>query len=246
MERIFFVIGICFASFMDVLIVRLPLDQNVITGRSQCVSCHHQLNYLDLIPILNWYELNGRCRYCFKKFSFYHVFIELMGGFLAVYCYGVFQPMIYSLLICLFLMILYVIGVIDYRTMYINDSMLLFCLLIVILCIPFSNLSVIERLLGVLGASLPLYLINLIIKDSFGGGDIKFLAVTGFMLGLKNIIVVLILAIILAGIYAGSMMLMRQKNGNDYIAFGPFLCIAIVMIIFYEETIFKFLLYFYL
>ena len=57
-----FVIGTCVASFINVVIYRLPLGISVAKGRSFCPSCQHQLKAIDLIPIVSYLCLGGKCR----------------------------------------------------------------------------------------------------------------------------------------------------------------------------------------
>src|SRR4051812_8717722 len=77
-----FILGVFFGSFLNVLADRLSRDENFITGRSYCEYCRHTLSFLDLIPLLSFLFLFGRCRYCKKKLSWYYPFSELLTGVL--------------------------------------------------------------------------------------------------------------------------------------------------------------------
>ena len=83
-EMIMFAIGASIFSFLNVIIYRLPRKMILVKDRSRCVSCGHQLSFMDMIPIISWVSLKGRCRYCKAKISFRYTFIECLGGISAV------------------------------------------------------------------------------------------------------------------------------------------------------------------
>ena len=62
-------------------------DLSILGGRSQCPRCRHQLSAVDLIPVVSWLVLGGRCRYCHKKIAWHYPVVELVmaGLFLASY-----------------------------------------------------------------------------------------------------------------------------------------------------------------
>jgi leader peptidase (prepilin peptidase)/N-methyltransferase len=93
---ILFWLGICFGSFVNALVWRTRQqslakkktkdkrqatnDYSVLTGRSMCPNCRHELKTLDLVPIFSWLGLKGRCRYCHKAISWQYPLVELAGG----------------------------------------------------------------------------------------------------------------------------------------------------------------------
>ena len=83
-EIIFFAIGASIYSFLNVVIYRLPRHIGFTGGSSICTSCHHELTYKDMIPVLSWVFLKGRCRYCGVRVSIRYTLFEFLGGTLAV------------------------------------------------------------------------------------------------------------------------------------------------------------------
>jgi len=83
-ELIFFTIGASIFSFLNVIIYRLPRKLQFTLGKSMCTSCKHTLMAKDLIPIISWVSLKGRCRYCGEKISARYTVIEVLGGAFAV------------------------------------------------------------------------------------------------------------------------------------------------------------------
>lgn len=83
-ELIFFTIGVSIFSFLNVVIYRLPRHMQFVGGKSMCTSCGHVLVSKDLIPIISWVSLRGRCRYCGEPISPRYTIVEFLGGISAV------------------------------------------------------------------------------------------------------------------------------------------------------------------
>ena len=85
-EIVFFAIGASVFSFLNVVIYRLPRHKQFTLGKSMCTSCGHKLAANDLIPIVSWLSLKGKCRYCGEPISISYTVVELIGGVSAVAC----------------------------------------------------------------------------------------------------------------------------------------------------------------
>ena len=77
-----FIIGTLFGSFFSLAIYRIPLKQNITHERSYCPKCNHRLEFLDLIPILSYIFLGGKCRYCKEKIRPRYICLEVFSGLL--------------------------------------------------------------------------------------------------------------------------------------------------------------------
>ena len=89
-EVIFFAIGASIFSFLNVIIYRLPRHKQFTLGKSMCTTCGHPLAAKDLIPIISWLSLKGKCRYCGARISARYTIVEMLGGISAVVCTLVF------------------------------------------------------------------------------------------------------------------------------------------------------------
>jgi len=74
--------GLCFGSFFNVLIVRLPNDESILRPGSKCPKCGHALSWYENIPVLSWLALRGKCRACKAPISPRYVVVELLTGLL--------------------------------------------------------------------------------------------------------------------------------------------------------------------
>ena len=76
-----FLFGLAAGSFLNCLIYRLEKNESFLKGRSYCPHCHHTLTWKDLIPILSFLILKGKCRYCGKKISWQYPLVEFFTAF---------------------------------------------------------------------------------------------------------------------------------------------------------------------
>ena len=83
-EIIFFAIGASVFSFLNVVIYRLPKGKQFIRGKSKCTTCGRELTMRDMIPIISWCSLKGKCRYCDAPVSARYTVVETLGGISAV------------------------------------------------------------------------------------------------------------------------------------------------------------------
>ena len=234
-----FVIGICIGSFLNVVIYRVPNGVSFAKGRSYCPACKQQIKFYDNIPLLSWIILKGKCRNCKSNISIRYPIVELLGGISAILCsyrFGLFT--VGSLITFISSAILISITYIDYDTMTIpNGFNIALIVPATISAFIFKEIKIYERLIGLLSVSLLMLIITMIVKGAFGGGDIKLMAVAGFMLGYKNILLSFFIGIIITGIYAIIKLATKKLNKKDHIAFGPGLCIGIFISMLYGSQI---------
>ncbi len=75
-----FIFGTLFGSFFSLAIYRIPLGQNIVYKHSYCPHCNHKLGFLDMIPIISYIFLNGKCKYCKKPVRARYIFLEVLTG----------------------------------------------------------------------------------------------------------------------------------------------------------------------
>jgi len=232
---LFFVLGTIFGSFYNVVGYRVPKGESLLYPSSHCTKCNHKLGPLELIPILSFLILGGKCKKCKDKISCFYPIFELFSGVLFALSYVVFGLSLDCLLSIVFISMLLIIIISDYQTMIIPDSVLIIFSFMIILIkyfiIGIEGLGIF--LLHGLGSFIFMLLLKLFgdflfKKDSMGGGDIKLLGVFGLMFGFPmSIISVFIAAII--GLPISLVIL--KKNSSHEIPFGPFLAIAAILIV---------------
>lgn len=232
-----FVIGSCIASFANTVIYRLPNNISILKGRSFCEKCHKMLHWYDLMPLVSYLLLKGKCRYCHERISKNHFLFECLGGFLFILCFHRFGLTLETVIVFIIVMVLIEIAIIDQQTMNIYLSTIISLFVLAIIYQGIIQMNLIDLLIGALCISIPMAVINLVIPSSFGLGDIELMAVSGLLLGWKNNLFAVSIAIVIGGVYAGYLLLSRKVKIGEHIAFGLFLVIGIIIALLYKTEL---------
>lgn len=142
-----------------------------------------------------------------------------------------------TLISFVFSMVLMAISMIDLDTMIIPDRLNVCVLMIAILSMFLLDVPMMDRVIGALAVSVPMFLLNFLIPDCFGGGDIKLLAACGLMLGWKKLLVGMFIAVLLAGVVAIYLMITKKVDRKGHMAFGPYICIGMFVSLLYGYEI---------
>ena len=239
-----FIMSITFGSFFNVCIYKIPNKKSVVNPPSHCYNCNTILKPLDLVPILSWTLLRGKCRYCGQKISPRYALVELLTGLLFVLVYGVYGPNIITIYYLFLVSLLVIITFIDLDHYIIPDGLVIFGSVGAII-FNILGLGIKYSLLGGLicgGGMLALiYLIEIIIKkEVMGGGDIKLFGMVGLFLGIKLGLLTILLSVYVGAIYGvGSIIYskIKKKEYNSMIPYGPFISVGALISILYGTNI---------
>jgi leader peptidase (prepilin peptidase)/N-methyltransferase len=234
--------GAIAGSFLNVVIHRVPRlidshDGNVSVAKyvsglswppSHCPGCNHRLEWRDNIPILSYFALGGRCRFCRQPYGRRYLVVEIAVAAAFAYCMGTLGLSPKGFLGALFLGGLIALTAIDIEEQLLPDALLvpLFCL-----GLAFHSLyggGIVDALWGTAVGYGVLWLIGLSYRlysgiDGMGYGDVKFAAVIGTWLGVAAMPAVFAIA------FASGVALMlpfamaSRVAGRAAIPFGPFL-----------------------
>lgn len=234
---IFFALyGIVIGSFLNVLILRLPLKESITLKRSHCMTCGHTLSWYELIPLFSYLFLGGKCRHCKARISAQYPIVEAANGIMYVILFLAKGITVGTFLYCLCASALLALSVIDWRTQEIplGFNIFIFILGLVRLFTDLNHWSL--YVIGLFAVSVFLLLICLFTKGrGVGHGDIKLMAATGLLLGWKQIIVAFILACILATVVHLARMAIKKVGRK--LAFGPYLSMGIFIVMIWGEQL---------
>ena len=242
----FMLVGGCIFSFADVVADRLPRGISFVKGRSYCPACGHTLAWYDMIPIVSWFLLRGKCRRCGHRIPFRYPVTEAMGMAAAALClqyFGVWNGYwhgitIQAVIVFLLLALLCVIAQVDQSTMEIPNGFVLACMALAVVSVFFfGQVTLVQRLIGSVSVSVPLFLITLAVPGAFGGGDMKLMAALGFFLGWRMSLTAFAFAVFAGGIYGIVLLASKKKSGKEHFAFGPFLCAGTAIAVFWGEKL---------
>jgi len=241
---IIFTLGASMGSFLNVLIDRLPKDESV-NGRSHCDYCKKKIAWYDLMPVLSFFILKGKSRCCGKKLSWQYPLIEIATGTIFLLIYYELRITNYLTLINMFGIVscLIVIFASDLKYHLISDYILLalfiFSLLFKFVIPAQAGIQIIgNNILSGLIVSLPIFLVFFISKErAMGLGDVYLSAIMGFLLGWQEGLLALYIAFVTGAVFGLIAILFKNKKLKSKIAFGPFLVIGIVVMLFWGEKI---------
>lgn len=237
-------LSLSIGSFVGMASYRIPQKINlgkteypyVLGGRSRCPHCDKDLRNRDLIPILSFLLLKGKCFFCNKKISSRYLLIELAACACFLTCVLASNDNLVRIILFFFMLCLLLLSTIDIEHGLLPDQItlpLLWVGLVVNLHLELVPLSA-----AVLGATLgytSLWLLFWIYKflrdkEAFGYGDFKLLAATGAWFGFQALPNTLLYASITGLIWA----LMKgfiEKGAIRSLPFGPFISLGIVIYI---------------
>ena len=258
-----FVLGACIGSFIDVVCMRAETDEEFITTRSHCDSCKHKLAAIDLIPLISFLQLGGKCRYCKAQISRENFIAELLLGILFAFA-GIstfpFFRETQQLFLLVLLLRLSVVGFFFYMALYdlkystieavpVYIFIALITLLLIFIYIanffhfsPFFYQNYTSFLINHFVTAIVTFIFFLGIykitkEKGIGGGDVQISFLIGLILGGKSTILALYIAFLVGAFFAVSLLIFKKSKMKDAIPFGPFLAIGVIVSILYASQI---------
>jgi len=257
---VFFLFGLVVGSFLNSVIFWQEGGRKSLRGRSFCPSCRHKLGLLDLVPVLSWVFLRGRCRYCRAQISWQYPLTEIGTGILFVLTYlfvavnyPAFSLLHLLLATCYLLLInslLLVIFVFDLKHYLIPNKIAILAVIIAgghfllsngynyLFSASFSAATVLFSLVSIFITTGLFYtLVTLSGERWMGKGDIILVFLVGIFLEYPKIWAALFLAFILASIVGIFLIILKRKTLKSQIPFGPFVIFGTWIALFWGNEI---------
>lgn len=236
-----FLIGLSVGSFLNVVIDRLPAKQSIWKGRSHCDYCSHFLSWHDLIPILSYFVLGRKCRWCHKKISRQYPIVEITTGILFLFTYTSIIRIIevhnlpYLIYLLMILSGLVAIFFTDLKYRIIPDQILVILSCVTLVYLLFFNKGeIMNHIFAALIFFLFFFILVLITRGKgMGLGDVKFAGIMGFILGFPSIVVAFYLSFLTGAAVSLILIIRGKKSMKSTIAFGPFLATSTAISLFY-------------
>lgn len=244
----FFVLGTIVGSFLNVVILRLNTGRPIVNGRSICFSCGRELGFTDLIPVVSFLFLRGKCKSCKSKISWQYPAVEFSAGLMFMMMYlglgfsflSLFYVVIWSLLIVIFVYDIHHKIIPD---IFVYSFSILALANILVRHLPGFWLDIIS---GVLLFA-PFALIWWFSRGKWMGfGDAKLALGIGWLLGFSQGISAIILGFWIGGAFS-LIAIAIQKIGISFgntrlsmkseMPFAPFLILATAICFFFGATL---------
>lgn len=238
MLMLVFLYGLIFGSFVNVVAYRVPRGESIFRPRSRCPHCEHTLSMWELVPVLSWLMLKGRCRTCQNPISLRYPLLELASASLFGATYlavpgwsGRFAWWIFWLLLMM------VVGT-DLTSMRVPN----------VLSIPGAfvtcGLSIIcgvhswqQTVIGALLCFFTMLAIHLLSGGKMGMGDVKLFLSIGGMLGPVAGLEALVLASFAGAIIGGTMRLVGLLGRRQYMPFVPYIAVGVILMAYFARDL---------
>lgn len=228
-----FLLGLIIGSFLNCVIYRIEVKKSFLKGRSICPKCKHTLAWYDLIPILSFLTLEGKCRYCKKPISWQYPAVEFLTAAVFVWIFyffglpaAVFYWIIASLLIIAFIY--------DLKHFIIPDR-ITFLGILLVLMFRIKDATYLEAAFGAMLFFLAIYLISR--GKWMGFGDVKLAFLMGLLLGFPNILTALFFSFMIGAIAGIGLIAAKKKKLKSEVPFGPFLVAGTFIALFWGQQI---------
>ena len=235
-------IGLFWGSFLYVVCVRFGKWKSIAVSRSHCPHCHHTLEWYDLIPILSFIMLSGRCRYCHTSISPYYPFVEIVTGlstfllWLALSPHGI-REYLFTILVVLFAYAVLLMALQDHASMNVSDELFIAAAIIALLALFVTPHTLSDTILGLLVAAPFLIMVSLSHETWMGWGDVFIAAPAGLVLGFPLAWVWLYVAFIVGALWGIVLILSGKKKRRDPVAFVPILYVSFIITVVWGDVL---------
>lgn len=221
-----FLLGTCVGSFLNVLIYRIPKEEEFVRTPSHCMTCGHSLKWYELIPVVSWLLQGGKCRACGVRLSAQYPIVEALNGIMWLTTALMFRgDWLTVALYCGLFSMLLVLTVIDWRTYIIPNgiNLAIFLLGLVRLVTDLGNWAL--YVIGMVSVSGVFLLLHILTGgNGLGMGDVKLVGAAGLLLGWPK----MLLAVLVGSVSGAIIHSVRMKKGAGHkLAFGPYLAAGI-------------------
>ena len=233
-----FLIGLLIGSFLNVVIHRLPLGENLAVPGSHCPFCKHKIRPWENIPLVSYLVLKGKCASCGQGISVRYPAVELLTGVLFGGLAFQFGYTWETLMFMVFTAIMITVFFIDLDHFIIPDSLVVGVILLAIIrMVIFRQPTFVNGLVTGLIVFLFFYLVFILSQERFGGGDVKLFGALALFFGWPQINLIIILSSVTGVLVGGVMILAGKMKREEPIPFGPFIVLAALLIIFTGDAL---------
>lgn len=238
------VTGLIWGSFLGVVKSRLDDPKSIFWGRSKCAKCKRTLSAIDLVPIVSFVLLRGKCRYCKKPIAPSHLIVEVLSAGLAVATYILYGLSASSVVLFLSLSFLMLASLSDIEDQEVDIAIFAIGMIFAIVYQVISGYPLQGMILGSISFALIPFLLYLISREKWMGlGDTFFALWAGALVGFPQSIAMMFVAFFIGAVF-GIMKLLSGATSHR-IAFGPFLAVSAVLGVFYSGVVLDYLKMFY-
>ena len=251
---VFFVLlGGAIGSFLNVCIDRLPARKSVVSPPSRCDSCGKRLAFRDMVPIVSYLLLRGRCRHCGAHISPRNLWVEVIGAVLLGLIFWRFGMSARFAITALYCYIFVAIAFIDLEHKLILNRVTYPAAVYALIVLAVESALPSARLYGglfyfpepailsgVIGGAIGFFfflVVYLIYPRGMGMGDVKLAGLIGLAVGFPMVLVALFIGIFIGGVFAIALLLLKLRERKGIMPYGTFLAIGPVVTLLWGNEI---------
>ncbi len=231
-QFVFFTLALlCWGSFLNCLAYRL-LHEKSIAGRSFCPHCNHTLAWYDLLPVISWLWLKGKCRYCSQKISCLYLFIEILTPIVILPLFFIY-PLDIAASYTLFFSLLITSIRTDFEAMLLVRAVTIYSapLGFFLAYVHFLPISPLESIIGGLIGYGILWLCRTLFflfrkQEGMGIGDLELMALIGAFTGPLGAWMAILIGSTVASLIGLLLLGLKKASSQDPLPFGPFLALG--------------------
>jgi leader peptidase (prepilin peptidase)/N-methyltransferase len=234
-------LGATIGSFLNVVVARLPRGESLVSPGSYCPACRAPIRWFDNLPLVSFLVLRGRCRHCRGRIAWRYPLIEGATAALfalAAWRFGLRPEALVPAWV--FVAALVAVTAIDLEHQLIPDRITLPGIGVgFVTSLVNPSVSWLDSLLGIAFGGGVLFVIIVASRGGMGGGDMKLGAMIGAFIGWQLLALTLLLAVILGGVIATTLLITGLKKRKDPIPFGPFLASSALVSLFWGDVVLR-------
>jgi len=235
---VIFMFGLAIGSFANVCIYRLPKKESVVFPVSHCITCSTPVRPFDNIPVISYLFLGGKCRDCKEGISFIYPIIEAITALLILAGFFKFGLTFDFLIYTVVAPTLVIITAIDIEHQIIPDVITLPGIVLGLAAGSYT-IGYIDSFSGLLLGGGLFYLLAVLSNGGMGGGDIKYIAAAGALVGWQKVLLIIFIGAFLGSFMGLLQIVVQKKSRKSLIPFGPFLAAATLITLFYGNLLIK-------
>lgn len=242
---IIFLFGISLGSFLNVVVLRFDNLKSILTERSHCPKCRTKLIWYDLVPLLSYVTLWGRCRKCKEPISPQYPLVELGTGLLLVALWWKFGFTVLFFVLSFISLFLIVIFVYDILKLQVANWLTYSALGVWVVWVTVSNsvaalqnYSIIDLILGGVFFGGFIWMLYFFSKEKWmGAGDVALGLLVGLIVGWPNVLAAAFLAFFIGAAAGGLLMISKKKGWQTQVPFAPFLILGLWITLLFGQNI---------
>lgn len=231
------IFGLITGSFTNTIIYRIPRNQSIILPKSFCPHCTQSISSYDLIPIISYINLHGKCRYCKKGIGFQYPVVEALMAGIFIAIFHRWGLTFHTLSGWLLAIVMVSTAFIDIHWGIIPDK-ITYPAFVIGFMFSLVTVGVYSAITGSIFFAGVLLLAVFCYPGAMGGGDIKLALVIGVFTGFQGAVIAFIIAVVSGALYGLILIIIGVAEQKTAIKFGPFLAAgAFISYIFSTEIV---------